>query len=421
MTVRDNICRAALRYIWIWAVCIVLALVSCTNDSIRDYAGTGVTLYPAIAGSVETVIDTRAAFPVQETTNHYDDALITEGSVFRVYAVDNAGHSEYNAGGSFRYSNGSWRSSVTVESMHQYSLYAFTPVTMPGASNQRFNYGITKNDNDQDVFDLSTTQITFNGLDILSTSDPMVCVAAAGRPATLNSYGQEIDAQNQVIDVVVPTVTKGNFNIGEVNANPDENKFHKVWLAMDHLYAKVTVSFCIDAEYHLTRDIRIKEARIMVSNGSLSGNHTYSFANGLSFDSNASYSSKELAIDLLTGPTANENRDPQKDYATLTEEYKEYAWFCFLPQSYLPDLEGYPMAQLEVTYDVYDRSDHVVRLNQTASNSFPLTRFKRTDDALITPGAADHFKVKVKVKPTYMYQLIDDDADITLEIINDTD
>ena len=187
MTVRDNICRAALRYIWIWAVCIVPALVSCTNDSIRDYARTGVTLYPAIAGSVETVIDTRAAFPVQETTNHYDDALITEGSVFRVYAVDNAGDTLYNAGGSFRYSNGSWRSSVTVESMHQYSLYAFTPVTMPGASNQRFNYGITKNDNDQDVFDLSTTQITFNGLDILSTSDPMVCVAAAGRPATLDS------------------------------------------------------------------------------------------------------------------------------------------------------------------------------------------------------------------------------------------
>ena len=190
---------------------------------------------------------------------------------------------------------------------------------------------------------------------------------------------------------------------------------------MDHLYAKVTISFCIDAEYHLTRDIRIKDARITVSNGSLSGNHTYSFANGLSFDPSAKYSSKGLTIDLLTGPTANENRDPQKDYATLTEEYKEYAWFCFLPQSYLPDLEDYPMAQLEVTYDVYDRSDHVVRLNQTASNSFPLTEFKRTDDALITPRPADHFKVKVKVKPTYMYQLIDDDADITLEIKSNTD
>lgn len=416
MTVRDNICRAALRYIWIWAVCIVPALVSCTNDSIRDYAGTGVTLYPAIAGSVETVIDTRAAFPVQETTNTYNDELITEGSVFRVYAVENSGLSQYNAGGSFRYSNGSWRSSVTVENQHQYSLYAFSPVTMPGATNQEFNYARTN-----DVFNLDATELTFSGLDILAASDPMVCVAAAGRPATLNNYGQEIDAQDNVIDVVVPTVTKGIFNIGEVNAKPEENKFHKVWLAMDHLYAKVTISFCIDAEYHLTRDIRIKDARITVSNGSLSGNHKYSFANGLSFDPSASYSSKGLTIDLLTGPTANENRDPQKDYATLTEEYKEYAWFCFLPQSYLPDLEGYPMAQLEVTYDVYDRSDHVVRLNQTASNSFPLTEFKRTDDALITPRPADHFKVKVKVKPTYMYQLIDDDADITLEIKSNTD
>lgn len=421
MTVRDNICKAALRYVWIWVACVTLALVSCTKDSIKDYAETGVTLYPAIAGSIETVIDTRAAFPVQGTTNRYDDALITEGSVFRVYAVPTEqDKQDFSAGGSFRYSNGSWRSSVTVENGLNYNIYAFTPVTLPGAISQTFSNGISQVD-EHHVFNSNSVEVTFTGLDLITTTDPMVCVAAAGRPATLNSDGQEIDAQNQVIDVVVPTVTKGNFNIGEVNANPDENKFHKVWLAMDHLYAKVTVSFCIDAEYHLTRDIRIKEARIMVSNGSLSGNHTYSFANGLSFDSNASYSSKELAIDLLTGPTANENRDPQKDYATLTEEYKEYAWFCFLPQSYLPDLEGYPMAQLEVTYDVYDRSDHVVRLNQTASNSFPLTRFKRTDDALITPGAADHFKVKVKVKPTYMYQLIDDDADITLEIINDTD
>ncbi len=416
MTVRDNICIAALKYAWIWVACVVLALVSCTNDSIKDIAETGVTLYPAIAGRVETVVDTRAAFPVQETTDTYDDALIPNGTVIRAYAVETTGASTFNAGGSFRYSNG-WRSSVTVENDHKYNIYAFTPVTMPGAANQTFNYGITKDGDNHDVFDLNTTAVTFTGLDILTTTDPMVCVAAAGRPATLNAAGNEIDDQGQEIETVVPTVTKGDYCIGTVKADPDNRKYQKVWMAMDHLYAKATLSFCIDPTYHEIRDIRLKEATVTVTNGTLSGNHTYSFKDGLLLATNSAFGTKDLAIDLMTGPTARENRDAGKDYATLTEDYKEYAWFCFLPTSYVP-LLTYPKVTLKVKYDVFDRHDNEVRLNQTAQNELSLNYFIRDDNANITPKPADHFKIKVKIKPSYLHQLIDDDAEITLDITN---
>ena len=416
MTVRDNICIAALKFTWIWAACIVLALFSCVQDSTNNYAENGVTIYPAIASRMETAIVTRARLDVGNTTDKYDDALISDGTVLRAYAVENTGASQHNYGGSFRYSNNSWRSSVTVESGCAYSIYAFTPTTMPGATNQIFNNGVTKNGNDEDVFNLNSTALSFTGIDILTTTDPMVSVAVAGRAATLNNNGQEIDDQSNVIATVVPEINKGTFNIGTVNVNPDENKFFKVWMAMDHLYAKATVSFCIDQEYHKIRDIRLKEARIMVSNGTLSGNHVYSFSNGLTLDANAAFSSKNLSIDLMTGTTANENRDPGKDYATLTESYKDYAWFCFLPISYIPELT-FPMVTLHVKYDVYDRDGNEVRLNQPAQNTFPLNEFIRDDLARITPKPADHFKIKVKIKPSYLYQLIDDDAEIKLDIV----
>lgn len=424
MTVRNNIRIAALKSTWIWVTCIVLTLFSCVQDSTNTSAENGVTIYPAIANRVETAIVTRTRLDIGNTTDKYDDALISDGTVLRAYAVENTGASQHNYGGSFRYSNHSWRSSVTVESGHGYSIYAFTPITMPGATNQEFNFGVTQNSNNEDVFNLNSTALSFTGIDILTTTDPMVSVAVAGRQALLNSNGQELDNQGHVIEdenIEIPEINKASFNIGTVTTDVGNNEvenhtYHKIWMAMDHLYAKATISFCIDQTYHQIRDIRLKQAWITVSNGSLSGNHVYSFTNGLTLDPNAAFSSKDLTIDLMTGPTAKENRDHEKDYATLTEEYKEYAWFCFLPISYVPELT-YPMVTLHVTYDVYDRDGNEVRLNQPAQNTFPLNEFIRDDLARIVPKPADHFKIKVKIKPSYLYQLIDDDAEIKLDII----
>lgn len=407
-----NTIITALAQARIWAILFVLIAVSCTQD--KEFADTGVTLYPAISTDIENEISTRATMNVRETSKSYDDALIQNGTVIRVFAAPTSNDTEKRVAGSFRYNN-KWRSSVTAENNEEYCIFAITPSLLPGASNQEFNWGVVNN-----VFNQNNATLTFTNLDIITDSDPMANIAAAGRTAQLNNDGQEVDADDNVIaNPEVPTITRGEFNIGTVDADVSNNKVYKVWMAMDHLFARATISFCVDEQYDEIREIRIKSARITVANGTLKGNHSYNFQTGLSLnpDQDTPFAQKALSIDLLYGPTATDNRTVSSDYVVLTTDYKEYGWFCFLPVSYLPDLE-YPQARLQVTYDVYDKSGHVVRLNQTAGNSFPLNEFRRTDDALISPKPADHFKIKVKVKPTYAYRLIDDDAVMTLEIIN---
>ena len=58
----------------------------------------------------------------------------------------------------------------------------------------------------------------------------------------------------------------------------------------------------------------------------------------------------------------------------------------------------------------------VIRENETVENKFPLNLFKRDDDPEVVPEPGHHFKVKVTVKPTYLYQLSDDDAKLELSI-----
>lgn len=408
---RGNIFIATLKQSLVWAALTVLALVSCTDE--KDETVARATLYPAIISNNEIVINTRAAVTVENSSDTYNDDALDNGTILRVYAAPTNGNVDLRAAGSFRLSNGTWRSSVTTQNNAEYDLYAIAPVTLPGATNQTFNWGVVNN-----AFNADAAALTFSGLDILTTTDPMASIAAAGRPALLNSDAEEVEKVGDNYQVIanptVPTITKGDFNIGTVNTDVENTSgtyptYHKVWMAMNHLYAKATISFRVDAKYDSKRDIRIKSARIVAAQGTLSGSHSYSFVNGLTLDPGAAFTGNSLSIDLLTGPTAKENREEGKDYATLTTTYQEYAWFCFLPKAYVPDTP-YPDVKLVVSYDVYDNYDHEVRLNQNVENAFSLSQIIRDDEAVITPKAGDHFKIKVIIKPTYLGQLIDEDA-----------
>ena len=401
----SNIFSAWFRRIGVWASLVALVLVSCQKE--EDNLSTGVTLYPALATHVENVIRTRGTLTVQDAASNavYSDDFLSNGTVIRVYAAPHVNNTALHAAGSFRYSNGTWRSSVKVDPSgeNEFSLFATTPTFLPGATDQAFNWGIYG----ENQFSLDSAALSFTDLDVLTLSDPIVSIAAAGQSS---------------VNTGTPTLRKGYFSIGQVEA-PSDNKSWKVWMAFDHFYSKATLSFAIDPEYHIIRDIRLKSAKIVVTDGRLAGTHTYMFTKGIRLSDTARFAAKKQEIDLMTGPTANENRDAGKDYATLTEEYKEYASFCFLPASYISGIANltYPTVQLRVEYDIYDRSGNLVRPNQTATNGFPLTIFKRDDSGLLTPGPGDHLLIKLKIKPSYIGQLIDDDAELSFDIINVTD
>ena len=435
--------------IFLMTAVMLTFFVSCFSNDTPENTDGKVTLYPVIGTSIQPAIETRATVNVNNAPGTYSDSYLGEGADIRVYAVPVPTNGttaqdfeELKATGSFRYYNDEWHSSVAVTAQNDYRVFAFAassgnqgdnPVsvwTLPGASNQTFNWGlISGNSYSAQNFKMDTVAINFSNLDVLTTVDPLVCIA---------SSFQKYDSQNpqQSVPVTAPALTKGTFQIARTETTGgSSNTLFKVWMALVHLLAKATVSFCVDADYDIIREIRLKEAKVVIdhSQRSFRGNHSYSFKYGFIADENSTFgnisqdNTDDLEIYLLgvNGETQIGPFDEGKDYSTLTTTYKDYPSFFFLPKSYLPESNGqtptlqYPEVKLKVVYDVYKKDqagETPVRVNQVAQNSFSLSSFTIGAGDPIAPKAGDHFRIKVKVKPTYLYQLHDDDGQIELSI-----
>ena len=437
------------RSIYILVAVVTMTLfASCLSHDEESTDGK-VMLYPVISTSIQPTIDTRATVTVTNATGTYSDSYLGNNAEIRVYAVPVPTQSttakdfdDLKAGGLFRCYNDKWHSSVAVTADTEYRIFAFAASAyhddsgqtsswlLPGASNQTFNWGLTTGDTySAQNFDMDNVAITFSNLDVLTTIDPLVCIA---------SSFQKYDSQNPQasVPVTAPTLTKGTFQIARTEAaGVSSELLFKVWVALDHLLSKATVSFCIDADYADIRDIRLKEAKIVIdkTKRSLRGNHKYSFKDGFIADQNSTFGniSQDNTDDLeiyLIGADGEDRIGPSdqgEDYFTLTTTYTECPPFYFLPKTYLPEPDDeqpaleYPDVKLKVKYDVYKKdpdNEIPVRLNQEAENSFSLASFIIGAGDPMTPKAGDHFRIKVKVKPTYLYQLHDDDGQIELSI-----
>ena len=427
------------RIVWFSAISVLFMLVSCHDD---DYSmdSSRVTLEPTVSTGIENIISTRAEVSVSGSSYHYNDANVQENTVILIYALPNSDNVYANeteresdhAYGTFRYRTGKWRSSVTATDGKYYNLYGISPSTFCGAT---FNWGVVNGSFNED-----NASITFNGLDVITSDVPMVSIAAAGKHTMLDDNDNDIEKQvetegNPPIlgELVTPTLTKGEYSIGKVVKPAEDGSivdYYRVWMAMDHLYARATMSFCIDATYNEIRHIQINSAKVVVSKDyrTLMGSHTYSYTSGLHLDTSPSTpfghrdNEGDLEVDLLTGKSSTAIADENDEIFTLTTAYKEYGWISILPVTYTGMPDGFPDAKLVVNYDVLcqDMNDpsqwKVVRDDQTVENRIPLTRFKQDDGTTVDPKPGDHFKIKIKIKPTYLYQLADDDAKLELII-----
>ena len=424
-----NIYNTAHRIIGFIALTVLFMLASCRDDN-YSMDSNRVTLEPAVSTGIENVISTRAAVSVSGSDYRYDDANVQENTVILVYAVPTNNDTDDRTYGTFRYRTGKWRSSVTANEGNSYNLYAISPGTFCGAT---FNWGLS-DPNDNTTFSLDNVALTFNGLDVITSDDPMVNIAAAGKYTKLdNGVEKQVNSESSALEPLVdPTLTKGSYSIGQVKkpaeVNPPKD-FYRVWMAMDHLYARATMSFCIDATYNEIRHIQINSAKVVVDKNKRSltsptGSITYSYKNGLQLPNDATFGSgsEDLVVDLLTGKSSTAIADEEQDIFTLTTTYKEYGWISILPVTYTGMPDGFPDAKLVVNYDVLcqDMNDptqwKVVRDNQTVENKISLTRFKKDDLTTVDPKPGDHFKIKIKIKTTYLYQLADDDAKLELII-----
>lgn len=372
-----------LRSITLLVAAIMLALASCASSDEKGMENM-VTLYPVIGTGIETVINTRATtLTLSGTTNsnNYSDS-IPDGTSVAIYAVpdDNA---QPVIRGRFTRRSGRWASTVSVKSGFSYDLYGHSPADMPGSRNLDF--------------DRQNTRIRFYDLDVITTEDPWVSVAA---------HGQVVQE-----DVALPqSITWHDFNIGFVGVIPDQTpkQVHKVWMAMDHLYARATISFSLVPQYNSLRTIRLLDAKIKTNKSKFNGECSYYFTGdnaGLTFGSGTTNTAKE--IDLINGETASDsiNRLPElPDTVVLSPDTLQFAWFCFLPDhSKIPD-----DLYLEVEYDVMN-GDSIIRGNQIARNSLPLR-------SMINPQAGHNYKITIEVDPSYLYVLCDGDADEKVRI-----
>lgn len=163
-------------------------------------------------------------------------------------------------------------------------------------------------------------------------------------------------------------------------------------LKMDHLMAKVTPHFYINAAYNNVRTIKVKKVEFSIDNASkytASINYTNPVKPVVSW---TSASTKNLSL------TAFENTS---DAPALTTDKQAIGQFFLCPAQSVENLK------MRVTYDVYDKKGALTRENVTAENS--ILKLKNES---ITAGT--NYELNIQVVPTYLYILSDNDEESVL-------
>jgi len=377
-------------------IVMALTLASCHHDTIDD-SRQFVTLYPVVDSRANKHIETRAL------SNDYKVYTGTARQKIYAYAVaytynnqtnQEERRTENDCDGYFSPVSNGWRSTLMATLGSDYYIYAHT--TLPGASNVDFAYTSESN-----------VKVTFSGINTLSETDPLVCRASAGA-----TDENPLTASN---------LTEGEFQKMTIQGNTNDQNVTtyttKVYLAMDHLYAKANIKFRMDDifVYEEYRTIKLKDVSITTTQGLLSGDHKLDLISGeLTLDEDKQESSRNVTVNLMNGPSSTAVKDDNADVVTLrTDVYKSIGWFTFLPipQDVHVSHNKTPEFTLNVLYDVYDNEGQLVRANQKASNSNIL-------NGIIGPHKGDSYDIEITVTPTYLYQLSDNDAELKLEIKN---
>lgn len=366
-------------------VVTVMVMFACCNDRL-EFDGSRVKIYPVIDRKIETSVQTRAAVDTTLYSEYADNAQegVTRQPLYAQAISFEAGsdlntRANKDAQGVFSpIQNGGWRTGVDVESGYDYKLYVYSTV-MPSPRDVEFSYvnGVAS--------------LTFDTLYLLTTNDPLVCVSASGALMPDNPDLTQYHA---------PTLNSGEFYIGTVTTVTDDgvDKKLKAFIALDHLYAKATLSIRIDGTYSQSRYVLIKDVEVFTPKGVLPGRHTYGFSNNLISPANQTASGDTAWINLFNGPTSTLQLAQNATCDTLTTDYQQLGYFYFLPMDPLQSMS------LKVKYDICDKQGNVTRANMTAINN---KVFNGINQKVAERGK--NYKINITVSPTYLYQLSDGD------------
>lgn len=350
------------------ALLVLCFLASCQSDEIESGR---CNIVPEFVQQHGTVITTRALL------NGYTEYTPASNNVIYAYAQEFETGTELVQGDfSYNASSNRWNSTLDLENLHKYYLYAYQPAGISTKDNTTFSAA------DGGGHKLTATVNT------ITTGDPTISVAVARMYYVESNYNYND-----------PTPVPGDFVFGPISnnsANPD-----KVILAMNHLYAQASLNFKIDATYSQLRKIVITGIKARTTLGQATMDVKFSASPAPTW---GTPTESNLEVDIPI----------QGDSIILTTDFQAapVATFCYMPvaASNLP-------IELEVTYNVYHSSatlpsnntgEWLIRKQQHAVNGRIMPS--------ANPAAGTNYPINITVNPTYLYQLSDDDAGIELTI-----
>ena len=183
------------------------------------------------------------------------------------------------------------------------------------------------------------------------------------------------------------------------------NEPKAVPLYMDHLLARITLSFTINADYDKLRTIKIKQIDF-----SLPEIYTYS--------STITYGTDRQTV---WNAPSSQSTEPDTTYNIYSEEQNNGGQILStdpttLGVCYVVPEQSIAGLQMRVEYDVYDKVDdnNPIRSDVVVNNVI----IKENQIERTTLGAGKNYILKIQVIPTYLYVLSDNDQGSVLVIPN---
>ncbi len=265
-----------------------------------------------------------------------------------------------------------WTSKVPVDD-GDYYIYGF----MPSSELSRVNMAPLNGDYSNGAV------MTISGLPALTPTDPSVIVAIKGS----NQY-------------VKPITHDGiNIQLGNFKYNA-EMEGEYVYLLLDHLYAALDFTLCIDFDYNQLRTIKLTKLELKAQNVS-----EYGLTATLTQDN----STAPLTI---SNPTATAG---EGTYQTIYEgdelqlkDRTEEGYLLHFMACVAPTATN-TVYMLRTTYNVYDSKENLIRKDCQAENKLTLSFEKHQGKTSLDVG--EKYTFNLTVNPTYLYVLSDPDLD----------
>lgn len=340
----------------LWMIAFGVLLAACSSDD---------TTPDSSQESTDLIAFTRA---VDDSYLMHENATLwlalTSGAT-----IDSEGTYTYTQNTSTEPSTWSWTStsSAKVWETKQYYLYG---VANCGASCEltSSNYSLGATLTISDVEPLAT-----------SGSDPLVVVGVQGVTDPSTEWA----------------VTEGNFGYIGVKENGKDN----VHLLLDHLYSALKFSFSIDADYAKLRIIKLKKVSLK-SSLTKKLNLTVNLASGATpiTSVTAEQSTTDAATSMVDIFTTGTN-DDGVDISQTWPENKPISTGCFAA-------DFASTLSIECEYEVYDKASTPQHLaTRKAVNSLSAIM----EASYMRRGQI--MNIDLKVVPTYLYILSDNDLD----------